>query len=389
MARGPSPPKTGNSKIFKYVLFSSITEFRELAAFLERRQMPILEAQHDVQIMNSFAIDKQRHPAEDTMSSFGKNVKIPQTCFTISSAPSRGPRGLSNGQLAGPKIGLSGNNPNVLQWEQKGRLMPSRKVTRLDNESRQVMAGAHQMAESVAVDLQARFAELLEPGETAPDWALVQRLTGRLIGRTHQNLIELDHQLEIGRTTNKKLRNERSSLENRLRAELRAARFLLDETFGKDLGGDLFRWRRLARLNARSMVLLARETAASLRTPQLALTKLTEGTPSSLGPVEQVASALETKANALESHLEQLEPNQKQEVFEVGRKEQEWQEAHRSRLAAQDLLFGLYKAAGHDHLASRLRPKVRVRSASEEMQEGGTTMPPAEAQKGQPIEAQG
>ena len=351
--------------------------------------MPILEAQHDVQIMNSFAIDKQRHPAEDTMSSFGKNVEIPQTCFTISSAPSRGPRGLSNGQLAGPKIGLSGNNPNVLQWEQKGRLMPSRKVTRLDNESRQIMAGAHQVADRVAVDLQTRFAELLEPGETAPDWALVQRLTGRLIGRTHQNLIELDHQLEIGRTTNKKLRNERSSLENRLRAELRAARFLLDETFGKDLGGDLFRWRRLARLNARSMVLLARETAASLRTPQLALTKVTEGTPSSLGPVEQVASALETKANALESHLEQLEPNQKQEVFEVGRKEQEWQEAHRSRLAAQDLLFGLYKAAGHDHLASRLRPKVRVRSASEEMQEGGTTMPPAEAQKGQPIEAQG
>lgn len=267
--------------------------------------------------------------------------------------------------------------------------MPSRKVTRLDNESRQVMAGAHQMAESVAVDLQARFAELLEPGETAPDWALLQRLTGRLIGRSHQKLIELDHQLEVGRTTNKKLRDERSTLANSLRAELRAARFLLDETFGKDLSGDLFRWRRLARLNARSMVLLARETAVSLRTPQLALAKLTEGTPSSLGPVEQVASALETKANALENHLEQLEPNQKQEVFEVGRKEQEWQEAHRSRLAAQNLLFGLYKAAGHDHLASRLRPKVRVKNANEETQEGGTTMPPAEAQKGQPIEAQG
>ena len=31
--------------------------------------------------------------------------------------------------------------------------MPSRKVTRLDNESRQIMAGAHQMAERVAVDL--------------------------------------------------------------------------------------------------------------------------------------------------------------------------------------------------------------------------------------------
>lgn len=266
--------------------------------------------------------------------------------------------------------------------------MPSRKVTRLDNESRQVMAGAHQMAESVAVDLKARFAELLEPGESSPDWALLQRLTGRLIGRSHQKLIELDHQLEVGRTTNKKLRDERSTLANSLRAELRAARFLLDETFGKDLSGDLFRWRRLARLNARSMVLLARETAVSLRTPQLARGKRAdEVTQSSLGSAEQVATALEAKATALENHLDQLEPSQKQEVFEVGRKEQEWQEAHRSRLAAQNLLFGLYKAAGHDHLASRLRPKVRVRSASDEMQEGGTTMPPAEAQKGQPIEA--
>lgn len=267
--------------------------------------------------------------------------------------------------------------------------MPSRKVVRLDNEIRQIMAGAHKMAEPVAADLVARFAQLLEPGEASPDWALLQRLTGRLIGRTHEKLIALDHQLEIGRTTNKKLRDERSTLETSLRAELRSARFLLDETFGKDLGGDLFRWRRLARLNARSMVLLARETAVSLRTPQLALGKLTEPTPSALGTAEQVATALEAKATALESHLEQLEPNQKQETFEVGRKEQEWQEAHRSRLAAQDLLFGLYKAAGHDHLAARLRPKRRVKSVSEEMQEGGTTMPPAEAQEGQPIEAQG
>jgi hypothetical protein len=59
-------------------------------------------------------------------------------------------------------------------------------------------------------------------------------------------------------------------------------------------------------------------------------------------------------------------------TFGVGEKKQHWQEAHARRLQIQDLLFGIYRGAGYDHLAARLRPK-RARRAAEGMggQEGG------------------
>jgi hypothetical protein len=46
------------------------------------------------------------------------------------------------------------------------------------------------------------------------------------------------------------------------------------------------------------------------------------------------------------------------------------------QLAAQDLLAGLYRAAGQNHLAARLRPKQR------KVRETGETAPPQEGGAG-------
>ncbi len=148
--------------------------------------------------------------------------------------------------------------------------MPSKTIVRSDALTRQVVAGALETSEEVATFLRERLNPLLEEGENPPDWALIQRLAGRLIASGNQRLLDLDFQLEQERTSDKKLRAEREELADALRGELRSARFLLDESFGKELGAGLFRWRKLAKLRARPLVLAAQETAGSLRQPQAA-----------------------------------------------------------------------------------------------------------------------
>lgn len=248
--------------------------------------------------------------------------------------------------------------------------MPSKSIAKLDAFYRPLVAGVDEVAEEVGARLRERFANLIEAGETDPDWALIQRLAGRLLAANNQRLLDLDQQLEQGRTSDKRLRAERDQLAEAVRAALRSARFLIDESFGKELGAGLFRWRNLTKLNASSLVLVARETAGSLRSPQLTGGA---GLQASGGPeAEAVVAALEAAAGQLEAHLKRLEPGQKRETYSVGRKEQERQETRATRLAAQDLLVGLYRAAGQNHLAARLRPKQKSK------REAGEPAPPRE-----------
>lgn len=253
--------------------------------------------------------------------------------------------------------------------EQKGLNMPSRTLARLEAQNRPLIAGVFEVAEEVGALLRKRFEALLEPGETPPDWGLIQHLAGRLMKSNNRRLLELDQNLEQGRTSDKQMRAERDLLAGKVRAALRSARFLVDETFGKSLGAGVFRWRRLSTLNATSLVLVAREMVGSLRSPQLKVTSALEtGTPEA----ERVAAALEAASTQLEEHLELLEPSVKRETYSVGRKEQEIQETRAMQLAAQDFLVGLYRAAGQHHLAARLRPKQR------KGREAGETVPPQE-----------
>jgi hypothetical protein len=251
--------------------------------------------------------------------------------------------------------------------------MPSKTVARLDAQNRPLVAGVFEVAEEVGVLLRKRFEPLLEAGETQPDWGLIQHLAGRLMKSNNRRLIDLDQLLELGRTSDRQLRAERDQLAGKVRAALRAARFLVDETFGKSLGAGVFRWRRLSQLNATSLVLVARELVGSLRSPQLKVSSVLDiGTPEA----ERVAAALEAASSQLEAHLELLEPTVKRETYSVGRKEQELQETRAMQLAAQDLLAGLYRAAGQNHLAARLRPKQR------KGRETGETAPPQEGGAG-------
>jgi hypothetical protein len=250
--------------------------------------------------------------------------------------------------------------------------MPSRSIARLDAINRPLIAGVHEVAEEVGGHLRERFSALLEAGEQEPDWALIQRLAGRLLATNSRRLLDLDQDLEQGRSRDKQMRAKRDQLSEVVRAALRSARFLVDESVGKKLGAGLFRWRNLSKLNAISLILVAREMIGSLRSVPLE----TPNQPATGKPeVEAVAIALEAAADRLEAHLEILEPSVKRETYAVGMKEKEHQETRATQLETQDFLVGIYRVAGQKHLAARLRPKRRKGRAARE------AIPPTEGEE--------
>ena len=126
--------------------------------------------------------------------------------------------------------------------------MPSTTVEKFQSENLQVSASAQEMAGEVAEALALRFNAYLAEGEKAVDWGLAQQLISRMLAGKGQELDGLDSQLEVDRTAIKKLRIERDSFAGELRRGLRSARFLLDESFGREQSAGLFRRRDLSRV---------------------------------------------------------------------------------------------------------------------------------------------
>lgn len=252
--------------------------------------------------------------------------------------------------------------------------MPSQSVVRFQTQSESVTAGAIETAAEVAVSLKAIYDEFLEAGESAVDWALVQKLVSRRLSSKGLRLAEVASRLEVGRTGDRELRRDRDRLAEQLRSELRSVRLLLDEALGKEISAGLFRWRQLSQVTPAALVPVARQTAVSLRSSSLLPAASLTASGAFPDPPE-LADALDRRALELEQMLGALAPKRKRETFEIGEKGQEWREAYSARLRSQDLLFGLYRAAGKDHLAQRLRPKTRVaakRDSPEAIAEGKT-----------------
>ena len=245
--------------------------------------------------------------------------------------------------------------------------MPSRQIDRFRSASQSVTTGAEEVAQEVGTSLEERFRPFLAPGEAPVDWVLAQKLIARLLASKDEDLDGIDRLLELERSTNKKLRADRQRIAAKLRGQLRAARLLIDESFGPGVATGIFRERRVGEVTPPRLVRLARETVEALRSPELqpslALTGADVGDPAIL------AAAIERRAEELAQHLAVLVPRRKRETLAVGAKQASWEEANSFRRRAQDMLFGLYRGAGFDHFASRLRIK-RPRKAETE-QEGG------------------
>ena len=244
-------------------------------------------------------------------------------------------------------------------------------------ESGELAAAARRFKTEVQQGLEGLLSGELRDSERLPDLTFLHELIGRLLDRNSNQLAEVD-----GRQSNQLrnaavLRAERDQLSEALRARMRDVRYLLDRNVQEGAVKATLRDRRLSVVRPRLLVSGARDLIAALRDPKLSLERLSEDR--TVPSAEALAQALESEIAQLEQVLLLLSPQKKESEAELGSKRAEVEKVTEKNRRCADALFGLFRLAGIDFHAERLRPKARskkrVEERKEELPAGGAPAP--------------
>lgn len=238
-------------------------------------------------------------------------------------------------------------------------------------------ATAREFKEQVQQGLEKRLRALLRDGETLPDVTLLQELLGRLLELSGNGVLQIDEIYTSRLVDAAALRGQRDQLAGQLRSRLQQVRFLVDKSIGGPAAKAALRDRRLSYVKPSLLVAAARDFARVLRDPKHAWQE-DDDKAVLYATAAKVATTLETEAGALEEVLLRLAPQSKANQNELGTKKAEVEAATETNKRCKDALYGLYRLAGLDFHAERLRPKVRRRQAGEpEPTEPGKSPPMA------------
>lgn len=223
--------------------------------------------------------------------------------------------------------------------------------------------------------VQAAVALTLEPlrreGESLPELVHLQELVARLLEQTGSEVLEADQRYTNELVNVTALRIERDDLVAKLRTHVRDVRYLLDRSVDSALAKAALRDRRLSVIKPELLVGAARDMVKTLRDPKLGLEALADR--AVFATVETLAAKVEEEANQLAQLLQLLAPQKKAGQNQLSAKVAGIDDAMEKNRRCADLLFGLYRLAGLDFHAERLRPKARRRRAEEPEK----TQPPA------------
>lgn len=238
-------------------------------------------------------------------------------------------------------------------------------------------ASARQFKEQVQEGLERRLRAHLRDGEVLPGLAFFQELLGRLLEESGNGVLELDASYNNQMVGAAALRDERDRLATQLRTRLQQVRFLVDSSIGGNAAKTALRYRRLSYLKPSLLVAAARDLAVVLRDPKHSWEETEDGNTAVFAAAQKVATTLDTDADALEQVLQQLAPQSKAKQDEQGTKTAEVEAVADTNRRCKDALYGLYRLAGLDFHAERLRPKVRRRKAGDPDPTEPNPSPPA------------
>ena len=214
-------------------------------------------------------------------------------------------------------------------------------------------ASAAEFAEQANVGFAQRFAPVLGPDEAPPDFLFAQELIARLLKAVSSNLKETGSAQTQQLVTTAALRDKRDRATSELRVLLRHARRLLDELLAPETARTVLRVRRVSNMKPGMLVQAARDVVAALRDPDLGL----QNKPSRVFDAAGVAKRVEEKSEELAALLNRLAPQVRATQAELGAKVAEIEIAAETHRRCADFLYGLYRLAGLDFHADRLRSK--------------------------------
>ena len=220
-----------------------------------------------------------------------------------------------------------------------------------------IAAAARTFKENVQQALQTLLKARLREGEDLPDTTFLQELLARLLDESSMSLLEVDNSHTKEMVAAAELRQKRDELTENLRLRLQDVRYLLDRNLEPATAKAALRERRLSRAKPNLLTQGARQAAATLREPKFARAA-GPGEGSFLSAAEQ-AAALEADAAALEAVLERLSPQKKTSELSLAAKVADLNSAVDTTRRCSEFLFGLYRLAGLDFHAERLRKVAR------------------------------
>lgn len=224
-----------------------------------------------------------------------------------------------------------------------------------------IAASARRFKDQVQEALAGMLAGKLREGESLPDLTFFQEVIGRLLEEGSTSVLEADrlHTDELSNAA--ELRAQRNELVSRLRDRVQEVRFRVDRLVDSATAKTALRDRRVSVVTPSLLVAGARDLAAFLRKPSQ---PWGDGNVV-FGPAPEVAAMLEADAAQLDELLLRLAPQKKASQDQLAAKKAEVEAVTETNRRCVDALFGLYRLAGLDFHADRLRAKVRKRKLEE------------------------
>jgi hypothetical protein len=252
--------------------------------------------------------------------------------------------------------------------------MYSKVVARQLEEAKGIALAFGKNAEKAAIALLQRFAaSAANPAAATVDWKAVLDTLGQDLLEISGQLAELDTEYQIQLLLEKQGRNRRDAAMEKLRNQLRGARFLLDQAFGKEKASEYFPDRSdLTRVKPRNLAPLGRRIAQVLRGTQVDWPVLDGET--HLPKPQELAASLDATAGELDNLLDALVPERGGSVFTRGSKKAEYLATRQAVSSTTAALSGLFRIAGFDYAAKRLG---RPRKKGQGEPEGEASPPPA------------
>jgi len=248
--------------------------------------------------------------------------------------------------------------------------MASKMVVQQQKSATLVSAAAEAHAEAAALAAEALLAPHLKEGEKMPDVALLLVLGGRLLGATTQQLVAADdaHERELADDAAPRERRDEAAqhIYDRL-VDLRAALTGLYGPKTAEAAG-------LVSATPRDPVLLARfargvvEALPGLKFPGARI----KGARLDLS---EVTAELSTQLDALEASLKDVAREAREAEQTLGAKTAAAGAQARHQSGVASLLSGVFRLAGLDDLAERVRPTAR-RAAQDDSEPTTPETPP-------------
>ena len=262
--------------------------------------------------------------------------------------------------------------------------MPSRVVTRQHDRSALIASAAKKNADAVSAALNARLASHFQKANLPEiDWKPILEVVGQFMLDSGKTLLERDGDLQLRRRLERQLRDRRDLAAEQIRKQLRGVRFLIDQAFGKEKARLLFPARaELSNLDPRNLLRVAKEIIELLQGSGIVWPTVEQ-----LGyapPPAQLIAALEQSIPALDLALDDLRPEKRGAEFALGTRQMDLDLTVDAMQRGGDCLYGLFRFAGFDFAADRLRPRRRRKAKDGGGSEGEETeamTPPEEPQK--------